>query len=491
MIVCRKCGGQNEEGAEFCGSCGAFLEWSGKKVGEKRVVDLAAAETEAEGSQTISTPTAESESVVAEGSSAGTTPDKTVTIEAAPETAPPDLVIVEQTDVIEVSETTKITPESERVKKTPTKKAETKLKAVTKPAAEGSNAGESLKSAAPEDRLDVASRSKESTDAAPVPPKSTPDEVVVEKTEKERRAASLVATPVRPSRPARRRPKDQPKERKPEPVKTRVVTTSPTVAPVREIKPGDLICGQCGEGNDPVRKFCRKCGSSLLEAKIAPPPPIPFWKRLLGRRRGTLQAGERPGRRAGPSSEGGVSVGRSVRLISAIVIALLIAGGVAIAGIIGIPKLIDFVQGISTERQNVYPASVRASSQKGSHRAELLVDKKTNTYWAEAAEGTGENQVLVFKFNEPFHLTAIGFHIQGQGTNEPRPASVLISFYDRSGKFISDDTQLLKDTDKFQTVKVNARDVAQVNITIRSVHPSVNGRGTTTSISEVEFFTPS
>ncbi len=32
MIVCKVCGATNEQGATFCGTCGAFLEWSGEQV---------------------------------------------------------------------------------------------------------------------------------------------------------------------------------------------------------------------------------------------------------------------------------------------------------------------------------------------------------------------------------------------------------------------------------------------------------------------------
>jgi hypothetical protein len=37
-------------------------------------------------------------------------------------------------------------------------------------------------------------------------------------------------------------------------------------------KPGDRICTQCGMSNDPTRKFCKRCGSSLAEAPIAVKP---------------------------------------------------------------------------------------------------------------------------------------------------------------------------------------------------------------------------
>src|SRR5580700_1522740 len=32
MIVCKKCGFNNTDADTFCGSCGAFLEWTGEKV---------------------------------------------------------------------------------------------------------------------------------------------------------------------------------------------------------------------------------------------------------------------------------------------------------------------------------------------------------------------------------------------------------------------------------------------------------------------------
>ncbi|MPZ84793.1 MAG: hypothetical protein GEV28_32180, partial [Actinophytocola sp.] len=32
MIVCKSCGFHNKETDAFCGSCGAFLEWTGEKL---------------------------------------------------------------------------------------------------------------------------------------------------------------------------------------------------------------------------------------------------------------------------------------------------------------------------------------------------------------------------------------------------------------------------------------------------------------------------
>jgi hypothetical protein len=46
MIVCASCGGQNPADAAFCGSCGAFLEWTGTNE-EKEPVAVTATETPA------------------------------------------------------------------------------------------------------------------------------------------------------------------------------------------------------------------------------------------------------------------------------------------------------------------------------------------------------------------------------------------------------------------------------------------------------------
>jgi ribosomal protein L40E len=56
-------------------------------------------------------------------------------------------------------------------------------------------------------------------------------------------------------------------------------------APTRRPNPGDLICGQCGEGNDPHRRFCRRCGAILTGA--APALRRSWWQRFWHRRPAT------------------------------------------------------------------------------------------------------------------------------------------------------------------------------------------------------------
>src|SRR6185503_18170276 len=80
-------------------------------------------------------------------------------------------------------------------------------------------------------------------------------------------------TPMKPTAPAQR----------PKPVKQ---------PPTRKILPGDLICGECGEGNPPARNFCSRCGSSLKAAAVA---KRHWWQKLIPhRKRKAMEAGARP-----------------------------------------------------------------------------------------------------------------------------------------------------------------------------------------------------
>src|SRR6266545_30260 len=46
MIVCKSCGFHNQDKDSFCGSCGAFLEWTGEKVAPKPIERPPEAEVE-------------------------------------------------------------------------------------------------------------------------------------------------------------------------------------------------------------------------------------------------------------------------------------------------------------------------------------------------------------------------------------------------------------------------------------------------------------
>ena len=98
--------------------------------------------------------------------------------------------------------------------------------------------------------------------------------------------------------------------------------------PTRKIVPGDLVCGACGEGNPPARNFCSRCGTTLRDAEVA---KRSWWKRLIPhRRRRSLEAGARPWKAGDGSTKrrrgGGKLAAVYVKLRPIVAAALLVAG---------------------------------------------------------------------------------------------------------------------------------------------------------------------
>ena len=98
-------------------------------------------------------------------------------------------------------------------------------------------------------------------------------------------------------------------------------------APTRVVNPGDLVCGQCGEGNDPNRRFCRRCGASCRRAAVFTLPWYRRWWRRLTTRK-TREAGDRPRNRrrasAGPGPGWLTSWGAKVIGMAVVVILVLL-----------------------------------------------------------------------------------------------------------------------------------------------------------------------
>jgi len=164
--------------------------------------------------------------------------------------------------------------------------------------------------------------------------------------------------------------------RQPEPVvarqpeAARAQPTAPAPRQVEQLPTGSLICGDCGTGNDPARRFCLHCGASLAAARIVERPP--WWQRLLFRER-TYAAGTRRRPR------------RKVRLL--LPITLLVLLGVVLLATVGPlrPAVVGAfrdVQNMLLPPQQVRPTELVASSSSPEHAAALAVDGANNTYWA-------------------------------------------------------------------------------------------------------------
>jgi hypothetical protein len=268
-------------------------------------------------------------------------------------------------------------------------------------------------------------------------------------------------------------------------------------APTRR-HPGDLICGQCGEGNDPTRHFCRRCGNSLDEAIAV---RLPWYRRVVNRLFGvrTRQAGWRPQRVGPPNVMGGVW--RIVRLAIVAIIA------VALLAFLLVPSFHNAVVDRATKtftslrialRPNydpVHPTAATATSAIASHPPALAMDGFSNTYWA--ARASDRAPVLVLRFSGPVDIAAIGFRSGASGTapadaftSQPRPHTVHLVF---SNGYTSDLSLIDQDpTQPTQFTKLpdgKAKQVTFVEIHVQSVYAPAGASVSSVAITEVEFET--
>lgn len=275
--------------------------------------------------------------------------------------------------------------------------------------------------------------------------------------------------------------------------------------PRRRIRPGDLICGVCGTGNDPERNFCRRCGNPLAEAEKAPEPSL--WERVrqLFRRRDPepVAAGERPMRPGGGMSDAaarGRSAKRKVLGTWITVMKALAVAGVVV-GVVGvsISPLRQDVTGwfgdrfqsikrlVVPEFEPVNAVGASATSETEGHPAGHAVDLLKNTWWAEADPGPGDGTQLFVELGDPVDIAKVGF-LNGAADEEtflaqPRPREVHLVFSNGATRDVT-----LADSQEFQVFDVEgAAGVTSVEIQILSVYPGQDGEEM--SLTEVEFRT--
>ena len=261
------------------------------------------------------------------------------------------------------------------------------------------------------------------------------------------------------------------------------------------INPGDLICGQCGEGNDPVRKFCRRCGASLQQAVVFVPP---WYKRVILRlrKRKVRAAGDRPRQRR--RAFGGAGGGWISSWVTK-VIALAIIVFVVLCFVGPFKHSIrhrmstwyhDVKNAIHTTYNPVHPIGATSSSAAAGHPASNAIDNASNTAWEAAGTKSGVGESITVSLQSATNIDKIGI-INGDNDTpsayltEPRPETILVNFSDGSTPYTK--TITLKDTATFQTFSVGAKKATSLTITIESVYASSQGQNA--ALTEVELFT--
>lgn len=257
--------------------------------------------------------------------------------------------------------------------------------------------------------------------------------------------------------------------------------------PTRKLQPGDLICGECGEGNLPTRKFCSRCGSSLSAAEVV---KTPWWRKLIRRGPKTMAAGKRP-KSASPTAKR-----RSLRDIYRLgrnIFAVVLLASTAIYGFY--PPLRTFVNGhisalknditgkVNPQLSPLRPISTTADEQLAGHPAALATDLKLNTAWV-ALWSPDKHPILTLDFGKIVVLRTMIIHIgtADNFTAQDRPAILHLVFSNEKT-----DSLTLKDTSDEQKLSIsNSIGVKSVQIEIRDVFPAQGSD--TVAISEIELF---
>jgi hypothetical protein len=271
--------------------------------------------------------------------------------------------------------------------------------------------------------------------------------------------------------------------------RARATTLKP---PTRRLQPGDLICGDCGEGNPPNRKFCSRCGTSLELAEVV---KTPWWRKLLPKRKAkVLEAGTRPGRGgARGKGRGASALGKVFPTIRKIVAVVVLLAGIVYGAyapfrgwtndrVIGAKNTIT--NWINPKFDPVHPNGVSATAQVKGHEAGKASDTFKNTYWAAPVTGAAKQVTLVLTFASKVDIDKALFTdgniANFSSTNRPEKIHIV---YDTG---VTVDVTL-KDTPEPQEVSVGkGHGIQRMEIHFDTFYRAV--RSNDVAITEIELF---
>lgn len=265
--------------------------------------------------------------------------------------------------------------------------------------------------------------------------------------------------------------------------------------PTRRLQPGDLICGKCGEGNPPTRKFCSRCGDELATAQVV---RRRWWQKLMfwNRPRKPMAAGARPGQRGSRKRVGTriFAVYQKVWRIAGVV--LLLASLVYLF----VPPARDYVNNamgnpvtavkdrvtriVNPTYSPVRPEQVVASAEVPEHEAGKAFDQYNNTYWAAPWDAQAHPRLTV-EFGRPVTLSRL---IVTPGASDEfiashRPMAVHLVYSNNQS-----DTIRPQDGAEPQIFELaNAKDVTRVEISVIEIYQAADAPNI--ALTELEFFT--
>jgi hypothetical protein len=305
-------------------------------------------------------------------------------------------------------------------------------------------------------------------------------------------AAGVAAASAPPPAPPEQPPSVQPAAVRPAAAAPRPAQRPAQAAETPPPRPGDLICGDCGIGNDPVRKFCRRCGTSLAKA-VVHVEKVPWWRRIIPKRdKKPLAAGERPKSMAPGGAVGGAR--RSYRRVMGIVFQVLVIAAVVgmVVGYAVVPPWQGAVndaigsirRAIRPDLIEVHPADRATGPAIKGHPAQSAFDLNTETYYAEDLVA-GLKPALYVPFSPGTVIDKI-LVTSGAGKeyrDYARPRILRVEVTAADGSVTTKDLELA-DTKDLQVFDIAAHDVASVGIAVVDVYTAAKSA---VAITEIEF----
>jgi hypothetical protein len=282
---------------------------------------------------------------------------------------------------------------------------------------------------------------------------------------------------------------DQPESRKPTlDIQTHKPRTEEPVPVEIVAQPGDIFCRYCGTPNDPSRTFCRKCGKPLAAATTAPPPSVPWWRRLFGSKpKAALAAGDRPKH----LGQGGQPRPGLIRRIAPVFIVAILAFG--LTSLVLVPGVRDSIGDLVTdlrlrflgELEPIIAESVGGTGVQGTAGAMAANNIRTD-FWLAASDQDGGTPTITVRFEEAFYLGAIlvhnGWSKDDDFTEHRRPKTLELSFPDMD---IDPIRVELKDDPAEQSFYIDAKDVD--TIVVKVIDTYTAGADEIVGLREIEF----
>ncbi|SDI18755.1 hypothetical protein SAMN05192558_101237 [Actinokineospora alba] len=259
--------------------------------------------------------------------------------------------------------------------------------------------------------------------------------------------------------------------------------------PTRKLMPGDLVCGECGEGNRPPRKFCHRCGESLLRAEVVKPP---WWRRVFRSRTKVKKAGTRPRNRGAGGTRSRVNLRGLFRKVRGVAAVALVLSGV----LFGVyPPFRTYVMSQVQSLRNtvtealpspdspVRPAVTEANGALDTHQATSAFDLATNTYWA-APWATGDRPKLTIDLGKTVALRKLIITAGGGAdfATHHRPARLHLAYSNERNESVA-----VQDTPQPQEIELQAGLGAKtLTIEVLDVHQAAGASAV--AITEIELF---